>query len=83
MDIETLSPEDAGFARGLALEAIEKNRGGLIVSAILDIAYPDTIHNFNTFGCMLLDAYRKGVAAAELKQAALEADREHDESERT
>lgn len=47
----------------LALEALTKHGSGINVSATLDIAHPETIRNYRSFGEMLADAYRKGAAS--------------------
>ncbi len=52
-------PEE--FGRELALIVIGKFKiPRLVVSATLDLAKPETIHNFNTFGKMLLHAHGIG-----------------------
>ena len=59
-------------ANELALEAIIENKiGQLTIYSGLDIARPETINNFNTFGMMLLAAYNKGKVAAGLQLVEL------------
>lgn len=56
--------EKESFGRGLAIEAVTEHKiSQLVISSSLDIARPETITNFNIFGCMLADAYQKGVAS--------------------
>jgi hypothetical protein len=80
---DPLSETDRSLATELALRAMQSiGKAKFTVYAALDIAKPKTINRFDTFGEVLLAAYKRGVADTETKQAALEADREHDAMER-
>lgn len=64
--LPALSAEEKSLANELAMAAInEQGIERLDVTATLSIDKPESLHNFATFGFLLLQAFKKGQASAQ------------------